>query len=411
MEKLLIIADDFTGSLDTGVQFAGYDARIKILTRPLYDFSSIERDVSVLVVNANTRHLSPEKAYETVYSIVKGALAAGFSHVYKKVDSGLRGNIGSELAAVMDAASLDNIHFVPSFPKLGRFVSGGRLFIDGKPLTESIFAKDPFNPAHSDSVLDIISSSTDKNVILNSFEGNGIHVYDAVTEEDLERLGRAIDEKCDLSASAGCAGFAPYLAKALGYEGSRKKSCVLHNKLLIICGSINPVSFRQMEIAFSSGIRKFPITTSEKINPSWPNSRSFNDYISAVQMELEKNGIAIIDVNTDGRLIEEDDDVKALGLSVETIRVRIAGLLGEIAKRFLDSDMPLTVFSIGGDTLKAIIDSLGCTEIVPVCELDAGVVLNQIVYRDREIPIISKSGGFGDDMTVMRIISKVKENK
>ena len=186
MEKLLIIADDFTGSLDTGVQFAGYDARIKILTRPLYDFSSIERDVSVLVVNANTRHLSPEKAYETVYSIVKGALAAGFSHVYKKVDSGLRGNIGSELAAVMDAASLDNIHFVPSFPKLGRFVSGGRLFIDGKPLTESIFAKDPFNPAHSDSVLDIISSSTDKNVILNSFEGNGIHVYDAVTEEDLE---------------------------------------------------------------------------------------------------------------------------------------------------------------------------------------------------------------------------------
>ena len=128
-------------------------------------------------------------------------------------------------------------------------------------------------------------------------------------------------------------------------------------------------------------------------------------------MELEKNGIAIIDVNTDGRLIEEDDEVKALGLSVETIRVRIADLLGEIAKRFLDSDMPLTVFSIGGDTLKAIIDSLGCTEIVPVCELDAGVVLNQIVYRDREIPIISKSGGFGDDMTVMRIISKVKENK
>ena len=253
MEKLLIIADDFTGSLDTGVQFAGYDARIKILTRPLYDFSSIERDVSVLVVNANTRHLSPEKAYETVYSIVKGALAAGFSHVYKKVDSGLRGNIGSELAAVMDAASLDNIHFVPSFPKLGRFVSGGRLFIDGKPLTESIFAKDPFNPAHSDSVLDIISSSTDKNVILNSFEGKGIHVYDAVTEEesDMERYTQRREETWALAEGAEeviprrVAHFAPAVGVTWGKitirsQVSRWGSCsakgnLSFNCLLMLC--------------------------------------------------------------------------------------------------------------------------------------------------------------------------------
>ena len=32
MEKLLIIADDFTGALDTGIQFAAYGARTEIMT-------------------------------------------------------------------------------------------------------------------------------------------------------------------------------------------------------------------------------------------------------------------------------------------------------------------------------------------------------------------------------------------
>ena len=64
MLKLLIIADDFTGALDTGVQFAARGAATRVVTEPAYDFSRAEAEVLVMV--AETRHLPPEEAYSTV---------------------------------------------------------------------------------------------------------------------------------------------------------------------------------------------------------------------------------------------------------------------------------------------------------------------------------------------------------
>ena len=103
MTRLLIIADDFTGALDTGVQFAARGARTCVVTEPAYDFSQAGADIQVLVLDAETRHLCPEAAYQTVFRAVREALAAGFRYVYKKTDSALRGNVGAELTAALEA--------------------------------------------------------------------------------------------------------------------------------------------------------------------------------------------------------------------------------------------------------------------------------------------------------------------
>lgn len=65
MVKLLIIADDFTGALDTGVQFAARGAATRVVTDLAYDFTLA--DAEVLVMVAETRHLPPEEAYDVVY--------------------------------------------------------------------------------------------------------------------------------------------------------------------------------------------------------------------------------------------------------------------------------------------------------------------------------------------------------
>ena len=118
MVKLLIIADDFTGALDTGVQFAARGAATRVVTDLAYDFTLA--DAEVLVMVAETRHLPPEEAYDVVYRTARNAREAGIPYIYKKTDSALRGNIGSELTAVMDAAGSDTIAFLPAFPKMGR---------------------------------------------------------------------------------------------------------------------------------------------------------------------------------------------------------------------------------------------------------------------------------------------------
>ena len=48
MVKLLIIADDFTGALDTGVQFAAGGAETRVVTNTDYDFDSVDENVQVL---------------------------------------------------------------------------------------------------------------------------------------------------------------------------------------------------------------------------------------------------------------------------------------------------------------------------------------------------------------------------
>lgn len=76
--------------------------------------------LQVLVLDAETRHVAPEQAYAVVRQTTERALAANVECIYKKTDSALRGNIGAELAAVMDAAGADRLPFIPAFPKTHR---------------------------------------------------------------------------------------------------------------------------------------------------------------------------------------------------------------------------------------------------------------------------------------------------
>ena len=66
MVKLLIIADDFTGALDTGVQFSAHGAVTSVITDPAFDFTKVDSSIQVLVMDAETRHLEPEQAYSVV---------------------------------------------------------------------------------------------------------------------------------------------------------------------------------------------------------------------------------------------------------------------------------------------------------------------------------------------------------
>ena len=106
MRKLLVLADDFTGGLDTGVQFAAAGIPTVVTTNPAYCAADHEED-TVLVVDVETRHLLPEKARQIVEQTIRAAIAHGFTDIYKKTDSALRGNLGAELQGA-DAAALDS---------------------------------------------------------------------------------------------------------------------------------------------------------------------------------------------------------------------------------------------------------------------------------------------------------------
>ena len=146
MLELLIIADDFTGALDTGVQFAGEGAETRVVTDRNYDYCAVEAGIQVLVMDAETRHLPAKEAYDVVYGIAIRGIASGIPYIYKKTDSALRGNIGSELTALLAASEKNILPFFPAFPKIGRTTEAGYHYINGIPVKESVFGQDPYDP-------------------------------------------------------------------------------------------------------------------------------------------------------------------------------------------------------------------------------------------------------------------------
>ena len=251
--ELLILADDLTGALDTGIQFVDEGANTRVVLDPQYPLEALDPQVQVLVIDTESRHIPPAQA-DLVRSITEQAVALGVACIYKKTDSGLRGNVGAELGALLDASGSTQLHFIPAYPKTERTTVDGIHYIKGVPVADSVFGQDPFDPVKYSRVADVLHTQTDftvHSVGLREMAGEqpGIQVYDAVTQEDILNRGLELKKLGRLKVLAGCAGFASVLARLMEITGKRPPLPKAEKAFLLVCGSVNPITRTQVKQA------------------------------------------------------------------------------------------------------------------------------------------------------------------
>jgi 4-hydroxythreonine-4-phosphate dehydrogenase len=61
----------------------------------------------------------------------------------------------------------------------------------------------------------------------------------------------------------------------------------------------------------------------------------------------------------------------------------------------------LVVF--GGDTARAVLEELGAPRLEPLGEVLPGVPVSALPFAGRELPLVTKAGGFGEPDVVDRI--------
>src|SRR5665647_1582169 len=127
MKNLCIIADDLTGSTDTGVQFSKCGLRTLVILDHKY-LEYIESDYQIVSINSGTRDMNGKNAFDRVKEIVKTTRTQGLNLFYKKIDSTLRGHPGIEIEAMLDELGFNMAFIVPSFPSNGRTVKNGYLY-------------------------------------------------------------------------------------------------------------------------------------------------------------------------------------------------------------------------------------------------------------------------------------------
>ncbi len=209
---LAIIADDLTGAADTGVQFAKRDLYTVLLPVGMKAAEAHLHDAQVVALNTASRGMEAKQAYDVVRDATE--LLVQKLHpqmIYKKVDSTLRGNVGSEIEAVMDATESEFALLAPAFPANGRTTSGGVHFVRGQPLAHTEAASDPVHPVNESHIPTLIQSQTalkaghiglemvrssvrslQRAILDHVKDGEKIIVFDAVADGDLNTIAEAI---------------------------------------------------------------------------------------------------------------------------------------------------------------------------------------------------------------------------
>jgi uncharacterized protein YgbK (DUF1537 family) len=230
MLSVLALADDLTGALEAGAKFAAAGMSSMVRVHGAQEANG----AAAIVIDTETRHLSPQDAAGIIASID----TAGAAIIYKKTDSTLRGNIAAELGALAAMHPGARIAYIPAYPAMGRTVANGILYVHGVPVHETSFARDALNPIGHSVVADHL-----RGLECTIHEGElDRHVSDAVALALAEGY-RII---------AGPASVAEAIAQAINPPTATPvwphiRTC------LIVNGSLHAISAQQVEHAVAAG--------------------------------------------------------------------------------------------------------------------------------------------------------------
>jgi len=131
---LCIIADDLTGAFDAAAPFAARGQSVVVALHPGALAKALSFKCDVVAVSTQSREISPHEAASRVAGIA-ASLPAGV-RLFKKVDSRLKGNVGSELTALAPKHLL----VAPAIPEFGRIVHNG--YVSGFGIDKPISVAD-----------------------------------------------------------------------------------------------------------------------------------------------------------------------------------------------------------------------------------------------------------------------------
>ena len=228
MRKICLgcIADDFTGASDLANNLVR--AGMRVVQTMGVPTSPLNADVDAVVVALKSRTIAPQEAVAQSLAALAWLQAQGASQIYFKYcstfDSTAHGNIGPVTDALMDALGTDFTVATPAFPDNKRVVFKGYLFAGDALLNESGMQNHPLTPMTDANLVRVLQAQTrrvvgliDYSVVVRGADavgeriqelkaaGVGIAVVDAISNDDLMRLGPALKGMPLVTAGSGVA--------------------------------------------------------------------------------------------------------------------------------------------------------------------------------------------------------------
>jgi uncharacterized protein YgbK (DUF1537 family) len=412
MKKLRLgcIADDFTGATDLANNLVRSGMRvvqaIGVPTRAL------DAPADAVVVALKSRNLPSGEAIAQSLAALRWLREHAAAQIYFKYcstfDSTPRGNIGPVTEALMDALETDFTIATPAFPDNARTVFKGYLFVGDAPLAESGMRDHPLTPMTDSNLVRVLQAQCERNVGLIDYRvvaqgphairarigelrggGVAIAIVDAISNDDLIRLGPALAQMPLVTAGSGVA---IALAANFGIAPSNAASELPQaaGARAIVAGSCSQATNRQVREFVDSGGAAFAVDALQ-IAAGVDVAKQAIAWAS----RLLETGPVLVYSTADPatvKSVQQQLGIERAGAIVENTLARVASGLVEVGVRQL--------VVAGGETAGACVQALNITQMRIGPQIDPGVPWCHA--QTGNAPMVAlhlalKSGNFGAD--------------
>ncbi|MDO4976469.1 MAG: four-carbon acid sugar kinase family protein [Eubacteriales bacterium] len=436
-----IVADDLTGATTTGVLLA----RSKARTGVFFNEEAARRskdvdDLDALIISSNSRPLPKEEAYAIVKTSTEALLNLGAKYFSKRIDTTLRGGIGTEIDAMLDTIGQDTVAVVVSaMPQSRRIMVGGFSVIDGVALINTPVAQDVRTPVRENYIPRLLASQTRRKVGLITLDhvlagqeaitrelvkaredGCEVIIVDAITLDDVVTIAKSC---VSLAWNVLAVDPGPFTSKLAFERGIIQAEKANHPEpapkpektVLIAAGSATPVTKKQMEVlTLRPEHKRISVEPIPLINGGEEADAEIKKAVDAALALLnaeERPDSILFETALHGELLNlEEEDAKRDyrgGLSADMINVG----LGKIIKGTLDEvgkEKIAGLYTTGGDTMVNVCTVLGveCLEVIDyvIPQTDIGRLVGS---EYSGLPVVGKGGLTGDTMTAIDIVDRL----
>jgi len=404
------IADDLTGATDLGITLAREGLSvIQVNGIPGPDLAVPDADAVVVALKSRT--IAPEAAVAQALAALAWLRAHGAERIYFKYcstfDSTPRGNIGPVTEALRTALVVAPgglpTPATPAYPRNGRTVYRGHLFVGDVLLCDSGMRNHPLTPMTDASLVRVLAAQTTGKVGLVPYadvdagteavrarlaalaaEGSAHAIVDATRDEHLVAAGRAC---VDLPLTTGGAGLALGLARALRDSahpgGSAWTTPSPPGPIAWLSGSCSDATRRQVAVA-REAVRSF------RIDPlAIAGNPDVVDTIATQSAAALSRGAVLVYATA------PPDEIAAAqqALGAERAAGLVEAAFRAIAVTLAANGVRAFVVA-GGETSGAVVEALGVRALAIGPEIDPGVPWTRAVGGE-PFWLALKSGNFG----------------
>jgi len=407
--EVSMIADDLAGACDTGIEFLDSVGCVTVVVDSDLPEMKKSQPEGLVVWNTESRSLAEHDAYSKVCRACEAAGAKAKRILLKKTDSAFRGHFGREISAVMDALQAELCCVAPAIPDFGRVTRNGIQYLNGLPIAESFYSKDPKQPVTESRVAEIVAMGNSRPAGLLKLEtlrshdnqkhlerliasGVQIIVADSESQADLEKAVELFLKRPGRLFFVGGQGLGNALSKYC-LPGARLETWrkVPAGALLIVCGTLHPRAREQLTLfAHARGSEPVCIDLDDRSN------------LAAIEAAAEKAAaglMAQIESHGLGFLASPPNPVRDPSLVEEAVSLAVGKVYGK-------ADLSGLILT-GGTTAYQVCRRLGVKRLQLRQRISWGVVLTQASDLSG-LAVAVKGGSLGDVDAIQKVVDTVR---